>query len=157
MAQLNLYDFNRTLEVRIEEIIDFLVNYFDPHNKDLFYILDPYLEPIEIQQAFEDRQYESNIWSFFISMLSDADSLDLKIITRKSTKNLKNPENVYPSKILYPDKTKNIVINICSFKDGQFNNHELHDRWIIKKSILGNLKEFTLVPLYQTLIIRMCH
>lgn len=146
MAQINKFDLNKTLENRIEEIVQFLYDYFEPNLGDTFSIIDPYLEPYShIQEAFDNGKVEINIWAFFLSYISD-EEIEVKFITRKSLDNLKKINEKYPIELQYPASSKNLTINMCQFRDGLYNKHELHDRWILKQSAAGEFKGIHLGP-----------
>jgi hypothetical protein len=146
MAQINKFDLNRTLDKRIEEIVQLLYEYFEPDFGDTFSIVDPYLEPYShIQLAFDNGKVEQNIWAFFLSFISD-EKINVNFITRQSLENLKNGNEDYPLKVYYPADSKNLTISMCQFKDGLYNKHELHDRWILKQSSVGICKGIHLGP-----------
>ena len=133
MAMINFHTYEKSIDQRIEEIVEFFLGYFFFFFSDIYKIIDPYLDPLlHLQEPIEKNILEENIWTLFISMMDDF-KLEIRLITCELTKYVKNPTYSHPIK--FPINTaSNLSVYICRFKNGEYKNIHLHDRWILKKS-----------------------
>lgn len=126
-------------EGRLDEkaitVIGFIVDFFSAAPLDEFYIMDPYLDPVEeIQKPFSEEKAENEIWSNLLAELAISGACVFKIITtREFTNELRTKTNPpYDIPFLYPDQ--DVTIEACKYIETKYCELSLHDRYILKKN-----------------------
>ncbi len=121
----------KSLGDRIDEVVIFIDDFFQPQKADQFFIMDPYFNVFTaLRDPFNNNRLEDTIWSSLITLMATEGST-FSIITNEQMS-----IGIPPSIVEFPkSEDKTVTIEACYYPNGTvYGDYTLHDRYILRKN-----------------------